>query len=570
MTTSPTPREMRRLASDHDFVLGAQHPRRLGLGPFIATHLSLVAAFIAGAILVIVAIVYASTTSSQLLECPAWATDCRQLDKWTVEHLGTVQGIITLVFFIGLSALGCVALAFCESSVWALLALQKFKIRELEAYLSVMRGSVLAAPVAAMSVQTIPAGLILAAAVVVTLIPLTSIPLVGFAFTPTWRSVILEGNYTTGGGIGELYAQQDLPTSIIARVLEDYHLWSTNPSSEPMPEYRDWYVDRMSLSSRGGFSAMAVQLSTTISCVPRPAQQLNKDGVWYNAFVTNVTRTNINPGKQTNMAEVWVRLSPHLVIWADQFEFLSPKTTKTTLVFAALNGTIDGGFPSPFVSSTVTNASSMACVVTISAADALLTVGTPPVVDSPLTISSLETMRANSPEKSLNELLLWLTIAPTLISQYTTPSNHDLNAWTIPDLTHLIHLSIGALVQAISTTPLTSQPQMATLPFTTPTKSLLPSRSLLLLLLPSLLLALTAAIATWSAKIHKRNAIPVMRMAGLAETLKSAQTGYLRAHAATDGAKTYLPANDLGEVRVGFGVDGGGDGMAGLGGEGQS
>lgn len=70
MTTSPTPREVRRLASDHDFVLGAQHPRRLGLWAFIATHLSLVATFVVGVILVIVAIVYVSTTSKQFLECP--------------------------------------------------------------------------------------------------------------------------------------------------------------------------------------------------------------------------------------------------------------------------------------------------------------------------------------------------------------------------------------------------------------------------------------------------------------------------------------------------------------------
>ncbi|KAK0750533.1 heterokaryon incompatibility protein-domain-containing protein [Schizothecium vesticola] len=292
MTPSPTPRELRRLASDHDFVLAAQHPRRLGLGPFVATHLSLVAALVAGLILVVVAIVYASTTSNQILECPDWAVDCRQADNWTVEHLGTVQGIVTLVFFVGLSALGYVALAFCEASVWVLLTLQTFKIRELEAYLSVTRGSVLAVPAAAMAVKTLPAGLVLAAAVVVTLIPLASIPMVGFAFTPALRSVVLEGDYTAGGGIEERHEGGDLPTAV---------------------------------------------------------------------------------------------------------------------------------------------------------------------------------------------------------------------------------------------------------------KSLVPSRSLLLILLPSLVLLITMGVATWSTKIHKRNAIPVMRLAGLAETLKSAQTGYLRAHAATDGAKTYLPAGGLGE-----------------------
>lgn len=565
MTTSPTPREVRRLASDHDFVLGAQHPRRLGLWAFIATHFSLVATFVAGVILVIVAIVYASTTSKQLLECPEWAIHCRKVDDWTAEHLGTVQGIITLIFFIGLSALGYVALAFCESSVWALLTLQRFKIRELEAYLSVTRGSILAVPVAAMSVKIITAGLVLAAAVVVTLIPLASIPLVGFAFTPTWRSVMLEGNYTTGGGVQDLYAQNDLPNSVVAGVLTEYHWWSTNPSSEPMPEYRDWYIDRQTLSSRGSLSAQAVQLSTSVSCSPRPVQQLNRDGVWHNAFVTNMTRTNTT----STTASVWVRPSPYLVVWADRFDFPSPNTTKTTLIFAATNGTIHGGFPSPFISSTITNASTLACDVTISASDAVLTVGTPPPVDNPPVLSSLAALQVDAPGTSLNEFLLWFTIAPTLISPHTSSGNHD-NTYTIPDLTHFIHLSIGALAQTISTT---NEQQIQVVTFHTTLLTLSPPRSILLILLPRIILAITIGVATWSSHIHKTNAIPVMRLAGLAETLKSAQTAYLRARAATDGAKTYLTAGELGGVRVGFGVDtgpgpgeGGGTGMAGLGG----
>lgn len=170
--------------------------------PFLATHLSLVAAFVAGLILVIVAVVYATTTSSRLRECPGWATDCQQLDEWTVTHLGTVQGIVALVLFVGLSALGYVALAFCEAGVRALLTLQTFRIRELEAYLSVTRGSVLVVPVAAMGVRTVPAGLILATAVVVTLVPLAAIPMVEFAFTPAMLSVVFEGARSDGWGKG--------------------------------------------------------------------------------------------------------------------------------------------------------------------------------------------------------------------------------------------------------------------------------------------------------------------------------------------------------------------------------
>ena len=52
-----------------------------------------------------------------------------------------------------------------------------------------------------------------------------------------------------------------------------------------------------------------------------------------------------------------------------------------------------------------------------------------------------------------------------------------------------------------------------------------------------------------------------MRMAGVGEVLKSAQTGYLRELASTDSAKAYLP-HELGGVEVKYGVDK--DGLVGL------
>ena len=61
--------------------------------------------------------------------------------------------------------------------------------------------------------------------------------------------------------------------------------------------------------------------------------------------------------------------------------------------------------------------------------------------------------------------------------------------------------------------------------------------------------------------VHKRDGIPVMRLMGPGELLKSAQTRHLRETAGTDAAKPYLP-HELGGVRVRFGVDK--EGMAGL------
>ncbi|KAJ4291368.1 hypothetical protein N0V88_006377 [Collariella sp. IMI 366227] len=424
MASSPTPRDIRRLASDHDFVLGAHPaPRRLGWWPFIAIHLSLPAALIAGIIFVVVAIVYTNELSKQTLECPSWANACRVADSWTTKNLGTVQGIITMIYLIGMLALAYAALGVCETTIWPLLSKQSFTIQGLDAYLSTTRGSIMSAPAAVMAVKTFAAGFVLTCAIVVTLLPLAGPPLVGHAYSPTLRPVQLESNYTAGGGIAELYAQTNPPTSVMVRVLAEYSSWAIDPTSEPMPEYRDWYVNREVLSERGNFSGKAMKFDTYISCRPHQIQQLNRNNSWWNAFVTNMTRTNNNSthtGEKNSSAEVWFRPQPQLTVWADDFEFVSDWRTKTTLVFAALNGTIDGGFTMPLLIGDLISASSIACDVEIEAVDAILSVGTSPVDTTNLPVlSSTDTLTvspASSPKTALNELLLWFTVAPLMAS----------------------------------------------------------------------------------------------------------------------------------------------------------
>ncbi|KAK5661596.1 hypothetical protein OQA88_9696 [Cercophora sp. LCS_1] len=589
MPTSPTPRDVRRLASNHEFVLGALRvPRRLGLWPFIATHMSLIAAFVVGIISAIVAIVYTSLTGKQPLQCPLWAIDCGRTDDWTIENLGTIQGVITLLYFIGVSSLAFVALAFCEAAIWPLLTKQSFTIRGLEVYLATTRGSVLSAPAAAMSIKSTAAGFIYAAAVTVILVPLASLPLVGHAFTPVAESVLLGGQLSRAGGIDELYAQTDPPTSVVAGVLAKYHSWSANPSSEPMPEYRDWYIDRETLAQRGGFSAKAVKLDTSISCTPYQTQQVSREGLWWNAFLTNMTRTNNNssdPGNKNSSAEIFVRNVPQLTLWADSFDFVTPHQTRTRLVFAALNGSIEGGAQSPYFSTNVSGASAIACEVDMSAHDSILTVGHSASSSELATLSSLATLKTSPSALEgtvLNELLLWFTISPLLASPsvdgtqpmfanstatnraipYTTSSS-ERNIWSTPGIEDMIRLSIGALAQTTAS-HLTSgvahgSPEVLVSYATV--KKLDPSRALLLLLLPLLVLVVIVAVGFWSTYIHKKEGIPVMRLMGIGEVLKSAQTGYLRAKAGTDAAKTYLP-NELGSVVVRYGVDK--DGIAGL------
>ena len=585
---APTPRDIRRLASDHDFVLEAHPaPRRLGWWPFVATHLSLPTAVAAGIIFVVVAIVYTAKLSRQTLECPSWANACPTADDWAIANLGTVQGIITMVYLIGVVALACTALGLCESTIWPLLHMQPFTVKGLDAYLSTTRGSIVSAPAAVMSVKSAAAGIVLACALVVTLLPFAALPLVGYAYTPAPQPVQLESNYTPGGGITELYAQTNPPTSVLVQLLAKYSSWATDPAAEPMPQFRNWYIDRDALSERGDFVAKAIRLQTTVSCRPHQVQQLSRDSLWWNAFRTNMSLpNNRTQAGQNSSAQVWVRPQAQLTLWADDVEFVSDRRTRTTLILAALNGTIEGGSTTPIFFGNLTSASVIACDVDIEAVDDILTVGSSnsssnsdplPILSS---ISNL-TLSPTTPQQTrLNELLLWFTVAPLLTSPsidgtqpmftnssttnlplpFTTSTSTNTNTWTIPGLTSFIHLSIGALAQSTSSS--SSSPASITIPILTtlPLRTLSLSRTLLLLIPPLLTITILLLLALYTTHLHSRLHIPVMRLADLPELLKSAQTGWMREVGGTDAAKGFLPS-ELGAVGVRFGVE---EGVAGF------
>ncbi|KAK3391333.1 hypothetical protein B0T20DRAFT_76935 [Sordaria brevicollis] len=579
---TPTPREVHRLASHHDFIYDtSSKSRRLGWWAFVGRHLSLLAAFLVGIIFVIVAIVFTTVTSKRPLECPDWTEDCRTVDRWTAEHLPTVQGIITLVYVIGLGALAYVALALCEAAVWPLLVKQTMTIGGLEAYLATTRGSVLAAPRVLREVKTPAMGAMLVCAITAILTPLAGIPLVGQAYTPTTREIDLKSNYTSGGGLTESFQQTEAPSFANMGVLTTYNSWAMDPAAEPLPEYRNWYVDREVLSTKGDFSAWAVKLQTTVLCSPRAVEQLVRSGKPPNAFLTHWTRANASSlkGEKRAPAEVYVRPHPQLTLWADNFTFEASHRTKATLVFAALNGTIEGGKQSSIALDGMNSVSAIACEVTVSASDDIMTVGNPSVHSDNATLptlSSLETLHTNASSGStaLNELLLWFAVAPILsapsvsgvqpmFSNSTstnravahTGQNAERNTWTIDGIQSFIHLSIGALLQSTTASSSQSGEDTTLLTATYPLEFLSRSRALLLLFLPLLLLSLIVFVSIYLSKVHARESIPVLRRAGLCELLKSSQTPWLREQTATDAAKTYLPS-DLDTVTVKFGVVG--------------
>ncbi|KAL2266683.1 hypothetical protein VTJ83DRAFT_6035 [Remersonia thermophila] len=503
--SAPNLINIHRLASDHNFVFAAHPtPRRVGFLPFLATHLSLPACFGAGVVCVAVAIAYTAQLARHALECPAWATNCSAvaLDGWTVSRLAAIQGMVGMVYLLGMAALARAALGVGETTVWGLLKGQTFTVRGLDAFLRVARGEAAAAPRAAA---------------------------------------------------------------------------------------------REALREKGDFTARAVRLRTEVGCRPYRAGQLTGNGV---------------------------RPQPQLTGWVEAFDFASDRRTRATLVFAAVNGTIEGGETAPLSLGTLTSVSAVACDVDIEAVEGILSVRSAQEVDAGAngrgqddginetedadllpalsSLSALTLPSAAPDETRLNQLLLWFAVAPLLTSPsvngaqpmfanlsaagYALPLPRTLdawdatnlvedavdveamNTWTIPGLTHFIRVSIGALAQATITagspspfipTPVTTIP--LTITTTLPTLSY--PRALLLLLPVLLAIALTLLLVIYTCYLHKHHSIPVLRPFSLGELLKSSQTRWAREVAGADAAKPFLP-NEMGAARVALGVDA--DGVGGF------
>ncbi|KAK4196666.1 hypothetical protein QBC40DRAFT_268268 [Triangularia verruculosa] len=569
MATSPTPRELRRLASDHNFVFGATDPapRRLGFLSFLKNHLSLAVALIIGVISVVVAIVYTVVTSRQLLHCPTWANDCRSVDLWTAENLGVIQGIITTVYLIGLSALAYISLSLCQAALWPLLHTQPFTIRGLEGFLALTHGNVMSLPDAAMSLRSVSAGIIFIICLLSTALPLAGPPLVGSAYTPRLESVAIASNITSlpSSVMERPFTQANPLSSAHVPALSAYHNYASDPLSEPLPDFRNWLFDRSTLSSRGSFTAKAINLDTVISCQGRRLQQLQKDGLSWNAFKTT---TNLSSTHHKPSGQVWFQPQPHLTVFLDDVKFPSNNSINTTVIFAALNGTIAGGTTTNLTLGTIDTVSAIACEILTTATDGILTVGPdPPHYDTDN--ANIPILSSLSHLPNLTSTLLWLTASPILagvslegsqplfsnntLTHLPTSDLSGTNTWTIPGLENFISMSIGATATSLFSHSASSTKQQQELISNLETNKLSTDRAYLLLILPLLYLFLITITALWNMVMHKKHQIPVMRTMNLSELLKSSQTGWMRDKTGADAAKSYLPS-DLGGLGVRFGV----------------
>jgi hypothetical protein len=307
-----------------------------------------------------------------------------------------------------------------------------------------------------------------------------------------------------------------------------------------LPELREFIVDRYNLSTiDGDFTISGLKADKTISCSPRPLTILDQaDGI------LNATASDAS-------SSVALRIQSRLACWMDAREFQSPTSSVVTLIFAAINGTIEGGASTQPTDSMIdrryNEISSVACSVAVNFVQTTQAVGSdsPNLIANVSSASNVKGPRAHDPlninGQSLGEVAAWLggsvaalgasidgaqplfqaqgqsnqTLLPTgyttTETSLTAPDNND---WTQDTIKQFINVSSGAVALAMSKQWATGN---TTVYSNLPVPSLTPGNAYLLLVPAVVMVVLIGILVVLDVCIHRITRTPKMRDMGLVE-----------------------------------------------------
>ncbi|KAJ4366227.1 hypothetical protein N0V83_007863 [Neocucurbitaria cava] len=252
------------------------------------------------------------------------------------------------------------------------------------------------------------------------------------------------------------------------------------------------------------------------------------------------TSDNGRSGKTQHSTAVKVRNKDKLAVWTDSYVFDSPTRTKATVVFAAIDGSIIGGDTETTKKVFKKQITSIACEIAVEFVDDILTVGMAPDAAR----AQLGSVAQLNNSKSLNELALWFAVSPVsngasvdgamplygdplrkIPVRYTSTSEGSNQGWETEKIKHFISVSIGATALRASTSP---EIKPVTMLSRTYTLKLDPSRPLLLLVLPTLMLLNASLLVLWHARLYGQTEIPYYQQAKLSEILTFSQSSDIR------------------------------------------
>lgn len=564
-----------------------QKRRRKGLRHFLFLNWLGIAALASGLVVTLAVFVFVWWLSNQVYDCPGWRVECtvRPSVAYFKRHFSVLQGGLTTAYSIGLAGLLYLTCTLGEATIWPILLEREYTLGQFDTYLKATRGSLTSQPLALKAAKSNSARLaVICVFLSAALHPFAS-TFMGAALAR--RNVLIphaKSRIKTGSGIGLVFNQQyPGPGRLPGPVMNSIKLmtsWVIDNSTEPLPEYRDYIVDRSSLAKIGNMSASAVQVTKSINCQPHlvTPKKVDKGNVMYEVDITNHSKT-IHP-------TVRVRFQPFLATWVDRVQEYkdNDKKSTTTVIFALLNGTIDGGaiFSSENLTEDITTfpftISAIACDIDVELVDRRLQIGQSETVTGNL--QAVKDLRFPSRGKTRASICTWIGAATTLFGVnvygtqpmylhsetgtpgfWTTTENGRASSWSRGDVERFINVSAGAVAMSL--------PGFVNGPFiTTPIESQYFSMQLdhrwsYLLLIPvAVVLAATGILAALNSKMHRQLGVPAMRLATVGDILQSSVTESIQKAAFEDALDPTEPSG-LGGMRVRYGVCKGG--VVGLG-----
>ena len=536
---------------------------RYGLHSFILHSPMMMTAFVLGLCLTLACFAFTYWLSLQIFDCPAWSLDCEVTSsvRYFVANLNQVQGVLSTVFGIGISMIAYVTYQLAETTLWPTLTTRTFELQHIDRFITAARGSLSASAKALMHVRSIQHTAVVLIVGIIALLLQVNSTIIGYAFKLVDIPTDILSNHTIGGGMGFGYSQTS-PASAFPGAVGDaqnvYAAWSSGWSQEPMPEQRHFIVDRSNISEVGDVSINAVEARRTVNCSAMPINIASVEES-YNGD----PQMSISP---TYGDDVWVRVQPVLSLWVDNYGADTKFSSWSRIVFAAFNGSIEGGHHTPAPSEMITTnpernytngISTLACDVNVTLVDSKFCTGR--CQQEYTTLQSIETLSSHGsnafrPPYDRTVIANWLSLAvvaygtsvngaqpcfapgkPNNVSlplpiAYTSEGVYGTSYdWTQAELTNFMDVGSGAMSMIMTHSWMLNETANVTVSSSLEMLRMDTTRSVLLLIPIGIVLLSLVLLAVLIEIMYRQTGVDVVRLGSVGEVLIASQTSDVHA-----------------------------------------
>ncbi|PSR82301.1 hypothetical protein BD289DRAFT_371445 [Coniella lustricola] len=489
--------------------------------------------------------------SEQTLNCPDWANkpDCyvTYVGSEFIAHSGIYQGLASVFYGIGLTAMGYAVYAMAETAFWPIAHKTTFTLSQLDTYLASSRGSLLPSLIVLGWKPSLDTVIVVICVLISFLATTTSHAIIGYAYNQVNIARIYNSNHNFGGGTGLSFTQKypgpiPLPAVTTSGYLK-YTSWANSITSEPLPDYRDFMIQRVDLAKRGNMSIQAVRMKMEIDCTGTTLGHLT--------LLESEPTLLINATRSSSSSYYAIlRYQPHLTVWVDSYHAEHAPRATATLIFASINGTIEGGDLTLLNVHPKVNVSAVACDIDVNLQNDTAHIGgNPAKLATTSSITSLKTPAgAALPSEDsfwvpgVSQLSLWVAVATTVMGvniqgtqpmfqngsvglpisfETTADPNNPGEDWTLDEIRRFVNVSGGAILTSF--TEYWTQGEV-TIESRSYTQGLQKSRSFLLLLPVVLVLACHIMLVLYNDIAHRQAGLTVIQPVGMDKLVGSMMT----------------------------------------------